>query len=95
MGHTWLLDEQAFAGVEHLDRELVAAYDREQGTAPDEAAVEAHGAGVRRGGGAAEGPHQRERTDAEPAEVGDSCCRSSRRGVAESDHGVLEHELSS
>jgi hypothetical protein len=80
MGHTWLLDEQAFAGVEHLDRELVAAYDREQGTAPDEAAVEAHGAGVRRGGGAAEGPHQRERTDAEPAEVGDSCCRSSAAG---------------
>jgi SAM-dependent methyltransferase len=40
MDHSWMLDEQAFAGVEHLDRESVAAYDRKQGTAPDEAAAE-------------------------------------------------------
>jgi SAM-dependent methyltransferase len=40
MDHTWVLDEQAFAGVEHLDREFVVAYDRKQGTAPDEAAAE-------------------------------------------------------
>jgi SAM-dependent methyltransferase len=40
MDHIWMLDEQAFAGQEHLDTEYVAAYDRKQGTAPDEAASE-------------------------------------------------------
>lgn len=40
MDHPWLLDEQAFAGDEHLDSGFVAAYDRKQGTAPDEAAAE-------------------------------------------------------
>jgi ubiquinone/menaquinone biosynthesis C-methylase UbiE len=53
MEPTWMLDEQAFAGHEHLDPEFVAAYDRKQGTAPDEAAAEdlvilqSHGMGAR------------------------------------------------
>jgi SAM-dependent methyltransferase len=53
MEAVWMLDEQAFAGHEHLDPELVAAYDRKQGTAPDEAAAEdlvilrSHGVGAR------------------------------------------------
>jgi SAM-dependent methyltransferase len=53
MEHTWMLDERAFAGHEHLDPEFVAAYDRKQGTAPDEAAAEdlvilqSHGVGAR------------------------------------------------
>ena len=47
-----MLDEQACAGGEHLDRAFVAAYDRKQGTAPDEAAaadlvvLRAHGIGA-------------------------------------------------
>jgi ubiquinone/menaquinone biosynthesis C-methylase UbiE len=36
----WMLDERSFAGHEHLAPESVAAYDRKQGTAPDEAAAE-------------------------------------------------------
>jgi SAM-dependent methyltransferase len=40
MDDSWMLDEQVFAGREHLDREFVAAYDRKQGAAPDEAAAE-------------------------------------------------------
>jgi ubiquinone/menaquinone biosynthesis C-methylase UbiE len=53
MDESWMLDEQAFAGDEHLDRDSVAAYDRKQGTAPDEAAAEdlvilrSHGMGAR------------------------------------------------
>jgi cytidyltransferase-like protein len=53
MDDTWMLDEQAFAGHEHLDPEFVAAFDRKQGTAPDEAAAEdlvvlqSHGVGAR------------------------------------------------
>jgi SAM-dependent methyltransferase len=53
MDDSWLLDEQAFAGVEHLDPEYVVAYDRKQGTAPDVAAAEdlvilrSHGVGAR------------------------------------------------
>jgi ubiquinone/menaquinone biosynthesis C-methylase UbiE len=53
MEHTWMLDEQAFAGDEHLDPRFVAAYDRKQGTVPDEAAAEdlvilrSHGVGAR------------------------------------------------
>jgi SAM-dependent methyltransferase len=35
-----MVDEQAFAGGEHLDPGFVAAYDRKQGTAPGEAAAE-------------------------------------------------------
>lgn len=35
-----MLDEQVFAGDEHLDPEFVSAYDRKQGSAPDEAAAE-------------------------------------------------------
>jgi SAM-dependent methyltransferase len=34
----WLPDEQAIAGAEHLDPALVDAYDRKQGSAPDDAA---------------------------------------------------------
>jgi hypothetical protein len=37
-GEGAVLDKQAFAGDGHLDTEDVAAYDRKQGTAPDEAA---------------------------------------------------------
>jgi SAM-dependent methyltransferase len=40
MDRSWMLDERAFAGDEHLDPAFVAAYDRKQGTAPDEAAAE-------------------------------------------------------
>jgi ubiquinone/menaquinone biosynthesis C-methylase UbiE len=40
MDRTWMLDELALAGDEHLDPEFVAAYDLKQGTAPDEAAAE-------------------------------------------------------
>jgi SAM-dependent methyltransferase len=53
MEPTWMSDEQAFAGHEHLDPGFVAAYDRKQGTAPDEAAAEdlsilqSHGVGAR------------------------------------------------
>jgi predicted RNA methylase len=53
MDDTWMLDEHASAGHEHLDPEFVTAFDRKQGTAPVEAAAEdlvilrSHGVGTR------------------------------------------------
>ncbi|MCC5949828.1 MAG: class I SAM-dependent methyltransferase [Nitriliruptoraceae bacterium] len=52
MDPSWLMDERAFAGDEHLDPGFVAAYDRKQGTVPDDAAAQdlailrAHGVGA-------------------------------------------------
>ncbi|WP_018352723.1 class I SAM-dependent methyltransferase [Longispora albida] len=48
MTDSWLLDELAHAGPEHLDPEFVAGYDRKQGypdPAPDIAEFQAHGLG--------------------------------------------------
>ena len=43
---TWMLDELAHAGPEHLDEKFISGYDRKQGypdPAADIAAFEAHG----------------------------------------------------
>ncbi|NYI07433.1 class I SAM-dependent methyltransferase [Allostreptomyces psammosilenae] len=45
MTQSWMLDELAHAGPEHLDPDYVAGYDRKGGAAPDEdiAVLRAHG----------------------------------------------------
>ena len=50
MSETWVIDELAHAGPEHLDAAFVAGYDRKQGypdPAEDLAILEAHGLGPR------------------------------------------------
>ena len=49
MAESWMIDELAHAGPEHLDPAFVAGYDRKQGypdPAEDLAAFEAHGLGA-------------------------------------------------